>query len=135
MNLKSGKREKTTTPKPGQMKLRDLKPGEYRYAVAVREGSDLFMTHFIRRDPKGDVYLMIPRGRGSGNPHASYHRNGRFHQKSHDHSMSKRQLQPLAGNFNGCEHLGMYGGHAPKIVGVTCDASKLTGIVEVQDAL
>jgi hypothetical protein len=29
----------------------------------------------------------------------------------------------------------MFGGHAPKIVGVTCDASKLTGVVEVQDQL
>jgi hypothetical protein len=76
--------KKAATPKPGRMKLRDLKPGEYRYAVAVREGSELFMTLFIRRDPKGDVYVMIPRGRGSGNPRTSYHHRGRFHHKSYN---------------------------------------------------
>jgi hypothetical protein len=125
--------KKKTTPRPGLMKLRDLKPNEFRYAVAVRDGSDHFMTLFIRRDPKGDVYVMIPRGRGSENPHASYHRDGTFHQKRHDRATMISKRQPLTVGFKGCEHLGMYGGHAPKIVGVTCDATKLTGVVEVQD--
>jgi hypothetical protein len=127
-------KKKAVTPKPGQMKLRDLRPGEYRYAVGVREGADFFMTLFIRRDPKGDVYVMIPRGRGSGNPHASYHRDGTFHQKNYDQPMMPEQRQPIKG-FKDCEHLGMYGGHGPKDVGVTCDTAKFTGIVEVPDQI
>ena len=127
-------RAKAVTPTRRPMKLRDLKPDEYRYAVAVREGSELFVTLFIRRDPKGDVYVMIPRGRGSGNPHASYHRNGTLHHKSNDRPMMPSDRQPLiGGGFKGCEHICMFGGHAPKRVGVTCDATKFTGIVEVQD--
>ena len=120
----------------GRMKLRDLKPGEHRYAVAVREGSDLFMTLFIRRDPKGDVYVMIPRRRGSENPHASYHRDGTLHHKNYDRPMMPSDRQSLIdGGFKGCEHICMFGEHAPKVVGVTCDASKLTGIVEVPDEI
>jgi hypothetical protein len=90
------------------------------------------MTFFIRRDPKGDVYLMIPRGRGSGNPHASYHSNGRFHQKSYDRATTVSDRQSLT-SFRGHEHLGMYGGHGPKSIGITCDPAKFTGIVEVPD--
>jgi hypothetical protein len=41
------------------MKLTDLRPGEYRYAVVVREGPDLLMIMWIGRDPKGDVYVMV----------------------------------------------------------------------------
>jgi hypothetical protein len=38
-------------PKIGLMKLRS-DPGEQRYAVAVREGSDLWLTLWVRRSPK-----------------------------------------------------------------------------------
>jgi hypothetical protein len=122
------------TPKLGLMKLNALKPGEYRYTVAVREGPDLLMTLLIRRDPKGDVYVMVPRGRGKWNPHASYHRDGTFHHKSHDHKMLADKRQALNA-FRGCEHLGMFGGHGPKSVGAICDPNKFSGIVEVPDGI
>jgi len=35
-------------PKVGRMKLRPLVPDEHRYAVAVREGSDLWLTLWVR---------------------------------------------------------------------------------------
>src|SRR5260370_25273917 len=114
------------------MKLRDLRPGEYRYAVVVREGPDLFMTMWIRRDPKGDVYVMVVRGRGEWNPHASYHRDGTFHHKSYDHQMVVSKRQPLVGGgFKGCEHFGMFGGHGPKTMGAVCDPTKFSDVVEV----
>jgi hypothetical protein len=40
------------TPKVGLMKLPRL-PGEHRYAVAVREGSDLWLTLWVKRSKKG----------------------------------------------------------------------------------
>jgi hypothetical protein len=120
------------TPKLGRMKLRDLRPGEYRYAVVVRVGSDLFMTLWVRRDPKGDVYALMPRSHGQGNPHASYHRDGTFHHKSYGHQMAVSKRQPLTGGgFKGCEHFGMFAGHGPKTVGAVCEPTKFTGVVEV----
>jgi len=119
-----------TTPKIGRMKLRGLRPGEYRYAVVVRVGSDLLLTMWVRRDPKGDVYALMPRNRG--NPHASYHRDGTFHHKSYDHQMAVSKRQPLTGDgFKGCEHFGMFAGHSPKSVGAVCDPTKFTGVLEV----
>jgi hypothetical protein len=83
------------TPKVGKMKL---KHGEHRYAVAVREGSDLWLTTWIRRSPKGDVYVLTPRGDRGWNPHASYHRDGTFHMKSHGQKFGAAQKrQPLTG--------------------------------------
>jgi hypothetical protein len=42
----------SATPKVGLMKLQ-LVPGEYRYAVAVRDGSNLWLTLWVRRSRKG----------------------------------------------------------------------------------
>lgn len=123
---------KATTPKLGRMKLRNLRTGEYRYAVVVREGSDLLMTMWVRRDPKGDAYVLMPRSRGQGNPHASYHRDGTFHHKSYGHQMAVSKRQPLTGGgFKGCEHFGMFAGHGPKTVGAVCEPTKFTGVLEV----
>src|SRR6202022_4101756 len=45
----------------GLMNLKPLRSGEYRYAVALRDGPDLWLTLWVRRDPKGDVYVLVPR--------------------------------------------------------------------------
>lgn len=44
------------------MKLRRLAPGEYRYAVAVREGAGIWLTLWVRRSPKGEYFVMVPQG-------------------------------------------------------------------------
>jgi hypothetical protein len=93
----------------GTMNFGALKPREHRYAVAVREGADLLLTLWIKRAP-GDVYVMIPRDRGQWNPHASYHKDGSFHHKSHDNKMMGSKRQPLNAAFKGCETFGMTGG-------------------------
>jgi hypothetical protein len=128
--FEEAQKAKAATPKLGRMKLRDVRPGEYRYAVVVRDGSDLLLTMWIRRDPKGDVYALMPRSRG--NPHASYHRDGTFHHKSDGHQMAVSKRKPLTGGgFKGCEHFGMFAGHGPKTVGAICDPTKFTGVLEV----
>jgi hypothetical protein len=109
-------------------------PGEFRYAVAVREGSELWLTLWVRRSAKGDVYVLIPRNDSDWEPHTSYHRDGTFHAKSFDRkfaaNMPKRQ--PLSsGAFQGAEHMGTYLGHAPKSVGAVCDPTMFSGIMEV----
>jgi hypothetical protein len=51
----------------------------------------------------------------AGNPHASYHVKGRFHQKSHERAMLPQQRQPLTAAFKESEHLGIYHGHGTSI--------------------
>jgi hypothetical protein len=119
------------TPKVGLMKLRPLVQGEYRYAVAVREETDLWLTLWVRRSPKGEFFVMIPRSDQAWDPHASYHLNGTLHQKSFDHKFASQKRQPLTGAFRGTEHLGAYAGHGPKGVGAICDPTAFSGVVEV----
>jgi hypothetical protein len=59
----------SATPKVGLMKLRRV-PGEHRYAVALREGSDLWLTLWVRRSPKGEFFVMTPRGDRGWDPHS-----------------------------------------------------------------
>lgn len=123
-------------PKIGSMKLRPMAPGEHRYAVAVREGADLWLTLWVRRSPKGEYFVMVPRGTEGWDPHTSYHRDGTLHAKSCGQkfpALSKRQA--LTGTFKGAEPLGAYGGHAPKTEGAVCDPALFTGIVEIQPGL
>lgn len=118
-----------TSPKVGLLKL---KPGEHRYAVAVREGSDLWLTLWVRRSPKGEFFIMVPRGDRGWDPHTSYHLHGTVHMKGHGRKLLPPQKrQPLTGAFRGSEPLGVYAGHFPKSVGAICDPTAFTGVVEV----
>jgi hypothetical protein len=99
-------------PKPNGQKQ-----DEFKYAVAIRVGTDLWLTMTVRRDHKGDVYVTYPRH--EGNPHASYHRDGTFHLKSDDHKTMSSKRQPLTEAFKGFEHMGMFAGHG-KSVGAHC---------------
>lgn len=45
-----------TRPKVGLMKLQAV-PGEHRYAVAVREGSDLWLTLWVKYNRKGEFFI------------------------------------------------------------------------------
>jgi hypothetical protein len=52
---------KAAGPKVGLMKLQPVS-GEHRFAVAVREGSDLWLTLWVRRSRKGEFFVIVPRG-------------------------------------------------------------------------
>jgi hypothetical protein len=114
----------------GLMNFKPLRPDEYRYAVALRDGPDLWLTLWIKRDPKGDVYVLVPRADGGWDAHTSYHRNGRFHVKSFGKAFAIKQLQPLTDAFRGTEHLGLYAGHSPKKLGAICDPAAFSGVTE-----
>jgi hypothetical protein len=109
--------------------------GECRYAVAVREGVDLWLTTLVRRAPKGDVCVLIPRDDPGWNPHTSYHRDGMFHSKSFDRKIPAGQKRQPLDSFRGCEHLGMRAGHGPKTVGAICDPAMFTHVIEVAPGL
>ncbi len=129
--FEDARQRSATRPKVGLMKLQPV-PGEHRYAVAVREGSDLWLTLWVRRSRKGEFFIMLPRGDQDWDPHTSYHLDGTLHMKSHDRKvLPPQKRQPMTGKFRGSEHLGVYYGHAPKSVGAICDPTAFSGVVEV----
>src|SRR5205807_8947496 len=72
----STRRRSAVRPAPQSvMKLQPV-PGEHRYAVAVREGSDLWLALWIRRSRKGEFFIMVPRGDRDWDVHTSYHLDG-----------------------------------------------------------
>ena len=118
-------------PKVGLMKLRSV-PDEHRYAVAVREDTDLWLVLWVRRSRKGEFFVMQPVGDRDWNPHTSYHLDGTRHMKSHGRiALTPQKRQPLNGQFCGNEDLGIYCGYAPKGVGAICDPTAFSGVVEV----
>ena len=118
-------------PKVGLMKLQPV-PGEHRYALAVREGSDLWLTLWVRRSRKGEFFVMLPTSNREWDPHTSYHLDGTLHMKSYGRKFpTSTKHQPLTGVFRGIEDLGTYTGHSPKSVGAICDPTAFSGIVEV----
>jgi hypothetical protein len=125
-----GRERSLATPKVGLMKLQPV-PGEHRYAVAVREGSDLWLTLWVKRSRKGEFFVMIPRGDRDWDPHTSYHLDGTLHMKSSNHIGLQQKRQPLTGAFRGTENLGAHHGHSPKAVGAICDPTAFSGVVEV----
>ena len=117
-------------PKVGLMKLQPV-PGEHKYAVAIEDGSNLWLTLWVRRSRKGEFFVMLPRGDRDWNPHWSYHLDGTLHIKSYGVTALERKNQPLTGTFQGSEDLGSHAGHGPKGVGAICDPAAFSGVVRV----
>jgi hypothetical protein len=125
------RRSSSGTAPIGLMKLGPMAPGEHRYAVALRDGPDLWLTLWVRRSQKGEFFVMVPRRDKGWDPHTSYHRDGTLHAKSYGKaSVGSRKLQPLTGAFRGTAHLGIYAGHGPKKVGAICDPTAFSGVIE-----
>ena len=112
-----------------------LKPGDFRCAVAIRDGSGLWLTLWVRRKSNGEFFVFWPlpsqRLKFSGtawNPHTSYHLNGNLHSKSYDEKVLRpEKLQVLTGTFRGTVHLGLFGGHG---TGIPCDPAKFSTVIE-----
>jgi hypothetical protein len=121
------------TPKIGRMQIKAI-AGEYRYAVAIRKNSDLWLTLWVKRNRKGEFFVMVPRADGELNAHASYHLSGRFHFKSYGRAGITKDIQPLTGKFIGAENLGQFAGHGTR-GGAICDPADFTGFVEVPDGI
>jgi hypothetical protein len=125
------RKHSSAKPKVGLMKLEPV-PGEHRYAVAVREGSDLWLALWVRRSRKGEFFVMLPRLDRDWDVHASYHLDGTRHMKSYDRRvLPPTKCQPLAGTFRGTENLETFAGYGPKSVGAICDPTAFSGVVEI----
>src|SRR5262245_23069895 len=113
--------------KVGRMNLK--RPGQSLYAVAIRDGSDLWLALWVKRSAKPEFFIFHPTVDGNWNPHSSLHKDGTFHMKSHDEKMLIQKRQPPA-SIKGAEHLGAYGGFGPKSIGAVCDPADFTGVFE-----
>ncbi len=125
---------RNTSPKVGLMKLHPVS-GEQKYAVAIRDGSDLWLTLWVRCSRKGEIFIMFPRG-DDWNPHLSYHLDGTFHRKAYGAiSGSRSKRQPLNATFKESELLGEYMGHGTKSIGAVCDPQVFDGVVIVEPGI
>jgi hypothetical protein len=61
--FEQAKRAQETSPKVGLMRLRRV-PGQEQYAVAIRNGSDLWLTLWVRCSPKGRFLFCTRAGIG-----------------------------------------------------------------------
>ncbi|MFZ2142528.1 MAG: hypothetical protein WAV78_37260 [Xanthobacteraceae bacterium] len=110
------------------------------FALAVRDGDDLFLWIRLRRAAGTDIYYVVPTGREDErdwkkwNPHGSWHRDGRLHHKSFDKKMLQveRRQKPDA-NFEGTHNLITRGlaSDEPRAFGVRCDATKFSVVMEI----
>jgi hypothetical protein len=76
------------------------------FAVAVRNGADLFLILSICRGPQGDVYVNFPREHEPNwKPHSSYHASGQHHQKSFGHKFLVNHRQKPNADFSGTENV------------------------------
>jgi hypothetical protein len=120
------------------VKLPPSKPGEQRYAVAIRDGSDLWLTLWVRCSEKGDIFVMLPRADPDWDVHTSYHHNGKFHTKTllpsrgyHDRLIHPAKRQPLTAAFKGFEHVVNFSGDG-KGTGAVCDPKAFDAVVCVE---
>jgi len=118
------------TPKFGPANLKP-KAGEYRYAVAVEEAGRLWIALWVRRSPRGDMYVLTPRADEGWNPHISYHADGRLHMSSFDRKFTVQWRQPPTVEFREFEHLGAIYGQLPTLVGTECDPAAFTAVIKV----
>jgi hypothetical protein len=123
-------RLRQSSPKVGLMKLQPV-PGEQKYAVALRDGSELWLTMWVRCSRKGEIFIMYPRGDRDWDSHTSYHLDGTLHLKSFGFKGLSQKRQPLTAAFRGSEHLGLYKGHG-KGSGAVCDPNAFDGVVTVE---
>jgi hypothetical protein len=129
------------SPKVGLMKLPPPSPGEQRYAVAIRDGSDLWLTLWVRCSQKGDIFVMLPRRDPDLDVHTSYHCNGKFHTKTllpkrgyYDTPINPVKRQPLTAAFRGIENVVNLSGHG-KGAGAVCDPRAFDGVVCVEPGI
>jgi hypothetical protein len=110
------------------------------FAVAVRDGDELFLWIRLRRAAGTDIYYVVPTGREDErdwkkwNPHGSWHRDGRVHHKSFDKKMLPvEERQKPDARFEGTYNLITRGlaSDEPRAFGVLCDPTKFSEIMEI----
>jgi hypothetical protein len=108
------------------------------FAVAIRDGQDLFLWCRIRRASLGDIYYIIPIGRSwpdwkKWNPHGSHHKSGQRHHKSFGKEIFPERRQKPDSAFTGSETLITLpiASHQPRAFGAICNPAEFSEVMEV----
>jgi hypothetical protein len=104
------------------------------FAVAVRDGADLFLVLTICRGPQGDVYVNFPRDHEPDwKPHSSYHASGQHHHKSFGHKPLVRHAQKPNASLTGTENVVTTGitSDEPRAGNTQCVASDFQEVFEI----
>lgn len=127
----SGTREQTGD---AQMAAQESQNQRNTIAVAVRDGSDLFLFASISRGLKGDVYVNFPRDREpKWKPHSSYHASGQHHHKSFGYNALVHHRKKPDVNFSGTENLVTTGisREEPREINVPCPTADFDDVFEI----
>lgn len=125
-----GRNRDSETPKVGLMKLGPIPAGEFRYAIAVDDGSGLWLAAWVRCSAKGEFFAMVPRADREWDIHASYHSDGTSHLKGHDRRIFPTKRQPTS-TLKGNEPLATFAGYAPKTVGAICNPKAFSHVIVI----
>ena len=103
------------------------------YAVAVRDGHELFLFCRIRRTVTGDVYVLPPRPDPDWIHHVSYHASGQHHVKSYGHPYHVSHWQKPDANFLGTHHMSTMGiaSSEPRITNAPCKVEDYAEVFEI----
>ena len=113
---------------------------ERMFAVAVRDGDDLFLWIQLRRAASNGIYYVLPTGREDDqkwkkwNPHGSWHKDGSLHHKSVDEkvpgpscnsdpTLNSRALSNIISRPIKADE--------PRAFGVHCDRLKFSDVMEI----
>jgi hypothetical protein len=116
---------------------------ERTFAVAIRDGAQLFLWIRISRSKNGDVYCVLPTAaqgvpeHRDWNPHASHHASGKTHYKSFGKIRRQRQQQKPGANLKGTQHLLTTDIRSDDLsqCGVICNPEEFRDLIEVPIAL
>jgi hypothetical protein len=109
---------------------------ERLYAVAVCDG-ELYLFLRVRRNLKGEVFVMIPmeseEGRKLWNPHASYHTSGQRHDKSYGRAFPVRQQQKPDSTLQGEEYVlaRPIAAREPRAFNIRCQVEQFAEVFEI----
>jgi hypothetical protein len=99
---------------------------------AVEDEAGLWLTLWVKRSPKPEYFVMIPRSDGQWNPHASWHFDGRFHHKIYGHPVAFQQRQRPDASFKGNGNIILTPVTADaRVVGAACDRSEFDGVLVI----
>ena len=103
------------------------------YAVAVRDGPELFLVCRIRRTVTGDVYVLPPRLDPHWNPHVTYHTPGHAHVNPDDPPYHVSHWQRPGMEFQGTRPMSTMGIAAgePRLTNAPCTVEDYADVFEI----
>lgn len=118
-------RKERASSKVGLMNLKTV-PGEHKYAVAVREGTDLLLVLWIRRNRKGEYVVLKPMDERPLDRQSRNHRDVSLY-----HKIVRQKVVPAQTS----QSFPIMNGFTPTDTGAICDPIAFTGIVEVASGI